>query len=45
MTKTIDALEDSNKYIKDIQNELERKDWQNVLAEAKQKTDIQWPED
>lgn len=33
--QTINVLEDSNKYIKMIQNELEKKDWRNVLEEAK----------
>ena len=29
--QTIDALEDSNKYVREIQDVLEKKDWRNVL--------------
>ena len=36
--QTIDALEDSNKYIKEVQDELQKKDWQNIVAQARQKT-------
>ena len=38
-------LDDSNKYVKEIQDHLEAKDWQNVLAEAQQKVEIEWPDD
>jgi hypothetical protein len=35
--QTIDALEDSNKYVREIQDVLEKKDWRNVLEEAQHK--------
>ena len=38
-------LDDANKYTKEIQDELEAKDWQNVLAEAQNKCQIDWPEE
>ena len=41
--QTIDVLDDSNKYIKDIQNQLERKDWRNILNEAQRKYEVEWP--
>ena len=31
--------------MKEIQDHLEAKDWQNVLAEAQQKVEIEWPDD
>jgi|JI9StandDraft_1071089.scaffolds.fasta_scaffold945949_2 hypothetical protein len=43
--ETIDVLDDSNKYIREIQDELEKKDWRNVLEEAKQKYEIEFPDD
>ena len=43
--QTIDVLDDSNKYIKDVQEELEKKDWRNILDEAQQKYEIEWPDD
>lgn len=33
----VNVLNDSNKYVREIQDELEAKDWRNVLAEAQQK--------
>lgn len=38
--QTIDVLDDSNKYIREVQDELESKDWRNVLAEAQNKVSI-----
>ena len=38
-------LDDSNRYVRDIQEYLEAKDWQNVLAEAQHKVQIEWPDD
>lgn len=43
--QTIDVLDDSNKYIKEVQDALEAKDWRNVLAEAQNKVEIEWPDD
>lgn len=43
--QTINVLDDSNKYIQEIQNELEKKDWRNVLDEAKNKYEMEWPDD
>lgn len=43
--KTIDVLDDSNKYIREVQDVLEAKDWRNVLAEAQEKVEIEWPDD
>lgn len=45
MIQTIDVLDQSNKYIQEIQNELQKKDWKNVLSEAQNKYEIQWPDD
>jgi hypothetical protein len=39
------VLDDSNKYIQEIQEVLEKKDWRNVLDEAKNKCEIEWPDD
>ena len=41
----VNVLDDSNKYIKEIQDELEAKDWRNVLMEAQKKYQIEWPDD
>lgn len=41
----VNVLDDSNKYIKQIQDELEAKDWRNVLEEAQKKYEIEWPDD
>lgn len=41
--QTIDALEDSNKYIKDMQNLMQKKDWQGILDDAKNKYELDWP--
>lgn len=41
----VNVLDDSNKYIKEIQDELEAKDWRNVLAESEKKYEIEWPDD
>lgn len=38
-------LDQSNKYINEIQNELENKDWRGVLADAQNKCQIEWPDD
>lgn len=35
--QTIDALEDSNKYIKQMQQLMEKKDWQGIVEDAKNK--------
>lgn len=43
--QTISVLDDSNKYIQEIQNELEKKDWRNVLDDAKNKYEMEWPDD
>ena len=39
---TILALEDSNKYINDVQQYLENKDWRGIIEEAKQDYSIKW---
>jgi hypothetical protein len=41
----VNVLDDSNKYVKEIQDELEAKDWRNVLMEAQKKYEIEWPDD
>ena len=38
-------LDDSNKYIQEIQQTLEQKDWRRVLDEAQNKYEIEWPND
>lgn len=43
--QTIEVLDQSNKYIQTIQEELQNKDWRNVLAEAQNKYEIEWPND
>lgn len=43
--KTVDVLEDSNKYINDVQQYMEKKDWRGILDEAKQKYEVEWPEE
>jgi len=44
-SQMVNVLDDSNKYIKQIQDELEAKDWRNVLEEAQKKYEIEWPDD
>jgi hypothetical protein len=39
------VLDDSNKYIREVQDVLEAKDWRNVLADAQNKVEIEWPDD
>jgi hypothetical protein len=39
------VLDDSNKYIREVQEALEEKDWQGVLADAQTKCQIEWPDD
>jgi hypothetical protein len=39
------VLDESNKYIQEVQNDLEKKDWRNVLDEAKNKYELEWPDD
>lgn len=43
--QTITALDDSNKYIKEMQELMEKKDWQGVIEEAKNKCELDWPQD
>lgn len=31
----VDVLEESNKYMRMVENELERRNWREILAEAK----------
>lgn len=38
-------LDDSNKYIREVQEELENKDWRGILAEAQNKYELEWPDD
>ena len=38
-------LDQSNKYINEIQNDLENKDWRGVLADAQNKYEMDWPDD
>ena len=38
-------LDDSNKYIREVQEELENKDWRGILAEAQNKYQMDWPDD
>ena len=38
-------LDDSNKYIREIQDHLENKDWRGVLEEAQNKCQLDWPDD
>ena len=45
VTQTIDALDDSNKYIKEVQEVLEDKDWRGILADAQNQYAIDWPDD
>ena len=41
----VNVLDESNKYVKEIHEELEKKDWRNILDEAQKKYEIQWPDD
>ena len=43
--QTIDVLDNSNRYIREVQDELEAKDWQGVLADAQNKYEMEWPDD
>lgn len=43
--QTIDVLDQSNQYIQQVQTELEKKDWRNVLDEAQHKYELDWPDD
>lgn len=45
LIQTVNVLEDSNKYIKMAQQEMENRDWRNVLEQAKNKYELEWPED
>lgn len=38
-------LDQSNEYIKEVQEHLEQKDWRGVLADAQNKCEIEWPEE
>jgi len=38
-------LEQSNKYINEVQAQLEEKDWRGVLADAQNKYELEWPDD
>lgn len=43
--QTIDALQESNQYIKEMQVLMQNKDWQGVIEDAKNKYEIEWPQD
>ena len=45
LLQTIEVLDDSNKFIQTIQKELEDKDWRNVVDQAKNKYEMEWPDD
>ena len=43
--QTIEVLDSSNKYINEIQTQLENKDWRGILADAQNKYELEWPDD
>lgn len=43
--QTIDALQESNQYIKEMQVLMQNKDWQGVIEDAKNKYELEWPQD
>ena len=38
-------LDDSNKYIREVQDVLEDKDWRGILVDAQNKYEMEWPDD
>jgi hypothetical protein len=38
-------LDDANKYVQEIQEHLEQKDWRKVLDDATYKYELEWPDD
>ena len=45
MTQTIEVLEDSNRYIREVQEALEDRDWRGVLPDCQNQYAIDWPDD